>query len=558
MSWLKRRLDYITLLTIAALAHALLPLNDGIYWDDWLAAKILDEKRWDILNRSMDEMGATPPIPQTLFAMEYLPGPVHGGKILAFGFLLAIAFLLYRVCTESRLLSRGESLAVALFAVTFPAYQTTVLVCVASYLLCYALFLGALLLSMQAQDKQGLPRIARRVVAALLFLLSFGLNSLLVFLAGALVVLFARERKREAGLPLGQQLRRFVPRHLELLVLPVAYWIIKQAFFPRHASYSEYNRFRLSPVLLVGNAFKFVQDGVVRQIDGAFAALVAHPLLVAVVAGAAAWTYGMLRLETSEAGDEGRLRSASLALFAVFLFGCGIFPYAAVGLAPALHGKATRNAILVGLPVALMVVAIGRRFLATSGTLRRSGFIAASLVLAAFCLSTGAAYLGWQARWVKDQSIVMNLRQMPEARSFSTLWVDDGFLPPETDRYSYYDWSSMFRAAWGDQSHIGFDDVFDTEDTARAIVSRPAFYLGERYNLADYRPDGPVGTLTVRRGRMPHDDSDLALTQRYLFYKLTRSPNMSEFLRKIVTLEVRPGTRDRSHAPEQRLSGGPQ
>ena len=79
-------------------------------------------------------------------------------------------------------------------------------------------------------------KIGFRLTSLILFFISFSLNSLLVFYFGFLVFLFAVTERDKT--PRKDVITKFLILHIDYIVLPFVYWIIKDAVFSPHGSFS--------------------------------------------------------------------------------------------------------------------------------------------------------------------------------------------------------------------------------------------------------------------------------------------------------------------------------
>jgi len=405
----------------------------------------------------------------------------------------------------------------------YPGVKTYVTFIAANYVLYLALFLLAVFLATTPdRNSRAIPHVLRGV-AALLFLLSFNMNSLLVFHYGfvALLAVWWWKSRRSADLTW-------------LLVyasLPLLYWITKQSFFPRHAEFAAYNQFQHSPVTVASAVIRFA-IAVYGELQDVLRELWAQPLLVLL-------TVGLICLvgRRLESKYPNLLRCSSRpersVIFGILLLGLGAFPYVVVGLAPA-DAWSSRHEMLVGLPLAIIVLGVtGVVEKERRGMLSLASLSVLGLIVVGFTLTTVHTYIGWQARWVKDRSIMLNLSRMPELRKVSVFWIDDesGIGPAQV--YDFYEWSGMFKAAWGEETHIGFDRRAYGPD---ALMANAAYY-NKRYNLSGLDRCGQQATLTILKGEYIPDDWKLAL--RY-FQSRRNNQTLGAFLSTVTQVEWHP------------------
>ena len=53
--------------------------------------------------------------------------------------------------------------------------------------------------------------------------------------------------RRWNAVSIGAAARHYLPRHVDFVLLPLAFWAIKESLTPRWGVYEEYNRIQLSP-----------------------------------------------------------------------------------------------------------------------------------------------------------------------------------------------------------------------------------------------------------------------------------------------------------------------
>jgi hypothetical protein len=212
-----------------------------------------------------------------------------------------------------------------------------------------------------------------------------------------------------------------------------------------------------------------------------------------------------------------------------------MLPYVLVGLAPTLHGWSTRHALLLGLPLSLLVVAGTHVVLPDTARQYGPARAAILLTLAIGCfLVLQESYLGWQARWVKDQSIIQQLPRLDHARQFSVIWIEDNFPLGGEGDYRFYEWSSMFRSAWGTQRTIGLDRTTSSPD----FLAANSKYFTAQYNLRDFNPAGCQALLTLNPGWEKR--SAAALSSRYLYLRFVKPEGLRPFLAGVTELRFEP------------------
>jgi len=234
------------------------------------------------------------------------------------------------------------------------------------------------------------------------------------------------------------------------------------------------------------------------------------------------------------APDSFRPRLAMLG-FGTLLAALAVVPYVAVGLAPNDHGWSSRDAILLGFPIAIMLVAGARiLFPAKGGSVSVLGAAVLISLLLGFIVDTGIGYVGWEARWIKDSSVMHNLAATPGADRYSVYWIDNRYQLGGEPTYRFYEWAGMLGVAFGGQSRIGLDQA--TTSPAFLVDGRPFFT--KAYNLGGFDPAGCEAHVVISPGPDPH--SELGLVVRYLFYSVVDPVERDRLLARTTTVEVDP------------------
>lgn len=512
--------------------HGLLLINDGIYWDDWLW---IDPATSGLELDRILAAGAEMGIMATSRLHVWIAG-LFGYRTVTFVSLLAAGVLVFYLGRHKEMLRRGDALAAALITISYPAYQTWVVFSTGNYVFYYAAFLLGALIAVKAELFQGTRRALMTAAALILFFLSYNLNSLLVFYFGFLLLLFYLAYKG-GTLPLKRSLLYYFPRRLHFVLLPFVYWILKEAFFPRYGPYTNYNQFTFSPALIHQSLVCFWTNGIKLQFKASLFGLFRHPVLwLFTLFGVWLW-YARSKSEKPEltGTPNAAVSPRALLAYGFLLLGLGIFPYIAVGLCPSLAGWPTRHSLLLSLPVALLLAASARLlFKSPGGGFSRAGWMHLASLLLAFGIVTVSGYIDWQARWVKDRSIMVNLARLPGAGDHSVYWVDHQYYwGGETD-YRFYEWSSIFKKVWGGETRIGFDKRSPDPKMLEEVKT----LFNASYNLGSFDPAGPQALLAVRRG--VEAGPVLFVVWRYYSHKFLRPQNMEAFLAGITDVRVQP------------------
>ncbi|MCX6056651.1 MAG: hypothetical protein NTW69_00645 [Chloroflexi bacterium] len=531
--WYSPKWNYAIIAVVALIVQGPILLMDGVYWDGWLIYTSLAEKNWNNIYSMFIEAGS----PTTLYLhwfMGYFPNIILGYRVLAFISIACSSLLVYLIGNETKWVNSTENLWIALLSLAYPAVQVAFEIINVPSVVWLCLFYLACFLSFRAERAVGPGHYGLRASAVLLFLISFTVNSLLVFYFGFLLLLALFVRRLQS-LSLRQTLMSFLPRYLDYILLPLLYWLIKETLFPRHGLYANYNQFTFSLLDMLLKLASFLNNGIYGQFKAALLEMLNQPALwlLALLGAWFGWRYFNEKAPTN--GQS--VSPYSLLAYGVLLMGFGIFPYVAAGLSPTLTGWSTRQSLLLALPVALIIVAIARLlFSEPHAELSLSGWISLTTLLLAFGLATVSNYIDWQARWVKDRSLMVNLEQLDGANEYSVYWVDDQYPVGGEDNYRFYEWSSIFKRVWGGETRIGLDQ----RDSTPQLLEHYKIYYTKDYNLSGFDPTGCQATLVIRQGKSVYTNIELVL--RYFYYKFADQRLLSEFLVQVTQVGVWPFT----------------
>ena len=130
------------------------------------------------------------------------------------------------------------------------------------------------------------------------------------------------------------------------------------------------------------------------------------------------------------------------------------------------------------------------------------------------------------------------LSTMPVAKKTTTFIVYDYFLIG-SESYRFYEWASLFKQIWGNESRIGIDFRHSSESYTKNYKE----YQSAKFNLRDFDPNGCQAKMLI------HPGADLAvnnirnyveLTIRYFYFKYFKESELRKFLTKVTDIELHP------------------
>ncbi len=483
--WDRRELSFCGLLALAV--HGPLIVNDGVYWDGWLLFGYYLNRDLPSLNSMFLEAGS----PLTGHLHHFLwwspLSLIATYKIVIWIALACSTLLVYAIFTKLKIFSRSETLfGVAIFC-AYPAYRVQVELILMPVSLAYALFLFGIYLVIRIPEFSGHNRTACVIAAAFISSLSAQVPPFVLFYLIHAPILVWATRRRHFASP-----ATFVELAL-VLIVPLLSYALKVILWPPHGLYSGYN-FVNAPQSPVAFIAEFVSTGVLAQFGAASKAISTQPvvaLALVIFAGAALKRSHRL----SFMPPRQRAVSVVLVLYAVGLLGVAIAPFFLVGKMMTFNGWDSRHGILLALPVAIGLIAIGRMLTQMLGN--KHGQFAPALALflfAGFIITTWQNYVEWQVRWIKDQSIAVNLRAAPRVLldQASYIYVEDNDLVLG-QKYFFYEYSGLFKMAFGQEKWLG-NTAAELTDLRRVAENFPI----RRYLLRDFTPTGCSAFLRIK------------------------------------------------------------
>lgn len=392
--------------------YGLILFTNYVIWDGWWYAHIIKNRSENaFLYRILKEIGR----PQDIlyFAPFFLTDNiVFLGKILGVcGWILASVFQYLFFCKGLKL-PWQKSLTIALIGLACPIFTFWGEMTYTMYVFSVMFFwMGWALTAerMHLFDNAGKDNFVARILAVVVFVLSFELNSNIAHLYGVFVLVAIFRAKLMCLEEFKISLLKILARYGELLVLPTLYWILKVTITPTGGYYANYNKVDLNIKnivagygVLVGNAAGYLHDFLSQTfIPAAIVTCIAGFLVIR--------KNTALEKFASSAMESGNGR---LAVGGVFLTVCAPFSYLAVGQIVGFGGWEARNTILLNVPVAMVLVAVLSAITNLLFWKRPQFFAVASLyIVISGMILCNLITLRWQAFGAKQEAIQMVLRE---------------------------------------------------------------------------------------------------------------------------------------------------
>lgn len=488
--------DSLILVGALLLVHVLLVFNHGFYTDDWVMFRIAPDYPVDT---GFLIHGAGHPFLFLYVTLANLSGhPAMVMNLMAMAAIVIGSWNLRRLLGRLRLFSDFEAGVFAFLVWSYAGYQTWATKVVATYLFSFAMLcLGLNLLSVLVEA--GPHRRKTRAAALVAIFCSFSLNSMMVAYAiGFFAIVVLQGRGHQARLsPVLSRVASGIRSWPDFLALPFVYWILVNQFFPKTGPYKSYYMPRIPGVgeLIAGlNGFwtfgfrKVIQRGLDLMIRDSLPVLVIA-LLIAVVLVVALARNRSLRSAASGGTVVAMIWPVLAAPIVFVLFA---MPYLMSGIRPDGHFYESRHLILFGIPNALLLVSFFR-CLALLPIPRSIGYGLIAIVLSVSISALWSGYINQQARWLRLEALMQNLRKADREAPATVFDLSDGFL--EKDWHTYYGFPELTGALhliWGARPQLAFTGSRERSSILQDIVD------ASRTDGSTFRgidPSGPQATI---------------------------------------------------------------
>jgi len=537
---------YLALLFLITLfCHGLLLINDGMYWDGWIVNGWQKKKQWEIMKRLYSEVGMPILYFQHKF-FSFLPKAKYFYNLLAFLSLFISSAIIFIIGVKFVALPTSVAFIIALLMVCYPGQQMGVeRVISMQYFMPMALFYLACFFSLESAVTNSEYAVFFHILAIVLFLLSFNMNSLLVYYWG-FIVFFALFTIQNFSIG---QLGIFILGHIDYCILPFIYWIFKETLSPRHGNYSNYNK------IIPNSESNPLDTQRIKRTMHYFSNFIILSLKNGVI-GVYIQSVSLL------------FKKYVLFLFAVIITLCGLFfilsndvtynitsfqgglifsfgilllilagiPYILIGQSFGARGWATKNNVLLGLPLSLIIFGLFSVFFLPKYVISLIFIIIVSNIVYLNYIN-----LSWIALWVKYCSTLLNLQKNMSLKKFSIFRVYDNHslkgsfdIHPEHDVvYLIY----MFDSIWEDKLRLGiYEKKFSLEPYSQERIRDIIKNTTIDYALKEIDLEGKQAIIVITDGTQMFTEVKSAM--RYIYYKFFQTEGLNHFLLNYSNIEV--------------------
>jgi len=452
------------------IAHGgILLIPNAIYWDDWTLYRVDSNVILDVFKQFGSMFNIFGYIHVVLLAI----GPwVY--KVLTFLLMLVSGFLLNLVLKRHAGISTETRIFIVLLFLILPVNIARVALIDIPYTLCYFLFFAAWAL----MDRY-------RIMALVLFFLSFNTNSLLVFYALPMLDLFYRSGAFRSP----NNFFFVISRKLDFVFVPFTYWYIKSVYYAPSGLYEGYNSSQRFSFSKLSASYQeqwtdfynnFIYHGGYLAGESAYFILYLTILCVIVF---------ITKCNLDETNK--MLSNIRLVLIGVFAFIFASFPYGLLGHNASFLDWTSRHQLLLPLGLSFFLVGL------VSLLGNRLRIFVFSFVVALSIVVNVKNYIGLYTDWEKQKQLVELFKAEPRIKNAGLIGFEDAATSFNAIGRSYreYEWTGLLKLAFGNELRYGTKRS-DFESTRKLSQDNPVFTAA--YNAANYKNDGVRESLFVK------------------------------------------------------------
>ncbi len=464
------RKGYFLLGLFYLIAHGgILLIPNAIYWDDWLLYRVDSNVILDTFKQVGSMFNIFGHIHVVLLAIGPWIYKIFTFLLMFFsGLMLNIVLKRYSgITTESRLF-------IVLLFLIFPLNIARVALINFPYTLSYFLFFTAWAL----MDKN-------RIVALVLFFLSFNTNSLLLFFALPMLDLFYRGGAFRSP----KNFFLIISRKLDFILIPLIYWYIKTVYYVPYGLYNGYNSSQAFSFSKLSNSYhaqwtdfynNFIYQGGYLAGTGTYLILSLSTLCAII-----------LNSKYNKNETNNLFSNISLVLIGVLAFVFASIPYGLLGHNASFLDWTSRHQLL--LPLGLSFIVVG--FFGLLGN--RTRIFIFSFVAALSIVVNVKNYIDLYTDWEKQKQLVALFKVEPRLKNAGLIGFEDSAASFNAIGRVYrdYEWTGLLKLAFGDELRYGTNrSAF--ESIRKMDQNNPGFTA--YYNAADYKNDGVRESIFVK------------------------------------------------------------
>lgn len=440
------RKDFLILFVLYLIAHGgILLIPNAIYWDDWVlwsldSSGLIDfAKEWGAFLKLTGYMN---------IAMLSIGPYIY--RVLTFLLIFSSGVFLYRILQLQSWITKSSQLLIVMLYLVTPLYAARVSLSVFIYTLCLFFFFGAWFLIGK-----------NRFFSLLSFFLSFNTQSLLVFYMLPILDWYFREHK-DYNFP---QIIKWSVRHIDYLVLPFVWFILKITFFKPFGFYEGYNE--------QYGLINLIKAPVLQLLDIFNLNMSLGFVLVGIVFSLLVCRFCGLYQESRPGNGQTKMNYV-IGFIALI---SGLFPYWILGHVPTFTEWSSRHQLLMPLGVAILLSAI------IVSCVDKYGRILLVLIITVSFAINWYNYAWFFIDWNKQNRLVSFLVKSEDVASAKLIVFEDRAKNALSREYRFYEWNGLMKMATGDETRFGIR----WDEYPKYVSGEYDKYFNRRYIAADHR-----------------------------------------------------------------------
>jgi len=504
----KRYLLFLTGLYFVA--HFWLPLNLGIYWDDWVWNLNPDEGQ-----KAAWELGTPLLASLSVLFIKMQNGVLYYKTLIFLSYLIATLSVFY-VLVRHRIFQMQEAFWICAIMAVYPVNNTRVAFSTGSYAFCYVLFALASVFLLN-------NKMWSKILSLPLFFISFFTNSFLVFYAVPVALHFYLLLGFNKN-NLKKNIIQYCKSNWYVVILPPLFWISKKVFFPVHGLYASYNKIKVGGFVLNPlNWITVFEEAIIAPFYYLFDIVNtwSYHIVLAVIISC---IFICVRKSKTH-----HLKTVFYSLPVLFL---AAFPYLTVRKIPTFAVWDSRHQLLLSLFVGLFFFGVSRTLFKE----KKWSHAFLILVLVFSILIQWKLYISFQRDWYKQQGLAQAMFDSPEFNANTTFEMEDvsPYWKPLYSPVAFYTYTGLMRKTFGDQKRFAAEKAEMEELFANSEQTAKLFIGTSRYNMADYKmtlPDFKVNYKVEEEKSVPR-------VLELLFQEWTDPEKLKASLRGLVQLDI--------------------
>lgn len=446
------------------LAHVLLLLVNGIWWDDWFLVYLNKNVLWEYGLM----MGRPSAACIWMFARVLRSINIYQGCLVFILYYISTICLYFSLC-KIDFLEEKDAFCIAILFGTLYINDARVLMACLPYAVSNTAFFAAYYLFLRWQESgfSGV-RILYRAILLLLFIIAFTTNSFLVFYAIFLLYLLYIIYKQHNIFNIG--------KYADFFLLPIAFYVLKHRLFPTYEHLLNYNKVTM---LRVEQAFKTLLPSVynssVYQIVELLKGNIVLVMLLVMICllFCVSNVSNKINVETKSNVKTTRYIIYNI-IFGLFLIVLAVFPYRVVVPLESLKGMEflSRHLMLVALGLSWVIYFVILLVVRN----KRVGIFIILLFVVLNIVQWNKTYFAFQLDWYKQKLLIAMMREEPDIKNNQTFAFNDmdQNINVKHNTYRFYAFAGMFK------------EIFKEEKRFCALVNEISRMPKEKHRFDKY------------------------------------------------------------------------